>query len=91
MDDLTKHIAGHLRRALHTYVEGDDTRAAELTDDELCDIARAIIPLVEADMRERCAKVADKVNYFYGDEPPGWMRDRIAAAIRALPTGGGDA
>ena len=46
MSALVEHIASHLRRAICTYVEGDDTRATELTGEELRDIARAIIPMV---------------------------------------------
>lgn len=44
-------VAAHLQRALCMYVDGDDTRATELTDEELRDIARAIIPIIRDEER----------------------------------------
>lgn len=97
MTDLVERCAPHLQRALCTYVEGDDTRATELTKEELRDVLRAIIPLVLED----AAKVAEApITYSYVSFPdmtePGSPYDRgqrdraqqIAVAIRAL--GGSD-
>jgi hypothetical protein len=85
-DDLEQRVAEHLQRALCTYVEGDDTRATELTGEELRDIARAIIPIV----LEHAAKAADghrerwmNANGFEGHAAAGRI---IAAAIRAIGT-----
>lgn len=57
MTDLVERVKAHLNRCLHTYVEGDDTRATELTDEELCDIARAIIPIVLEDAAKQIAQI----------------------------------
>ena len=82
-DDLVRLVAAHVHRALCTYVEDAwDTLIPELTSEELCAIARAIIPLVQAAERERCAMAADDVATFE-DELPWHVRDRVAAAIRA--------
>lgn len=73
MQDDVERVAAHLQRALCTYVEGDDTRATELTGEELRDVARAIIPMV----LEEAAKVAESKTQYRG-------RTIIAAAIRAI-------
>lgn len=57
--------------------------------------ARAIIPMIWASAteaeRERCAKVADHLSGWGNDCGKGGHAAHIAAAIRALPTGGDDA
>lgn len=83
MDDLVERVAMHLDRCLCTYVEGGDTRVTDLTGDELRDIARAIIPLVQAHERERCAKVAENPATVLICSTPKHAGRVIAAAIRA--------
>jgi hypothetical protein len=82
-----RSVASHLRRAICTYVEGDNTRATELTGEELRAIARAIIPLV----LEEAAKVAEHAEAPFDEHMDCQMchgfdtaAAQIAAAIRAI-------
>lgn len=92
MSALVEHIASHLRRAICTYAEGDDTRATELTGEELRDIARAIIPLVlekavkvaEAYRDRQILIVAETKGECGEAADAAWHANKIAAAIRAI-------
>jgi hypothetical protein len=94
-------IIHNMRRAIAIYVDGEDARANELTDVELCYIASAIIPLIwnpaTAAERERCAKGVEaeaayiRATYGYPQCTPAQAYalnklDEAAAAIRALPS-----
>jgi hypothetical protein len=88
-------VIHHMRRAIATCVDGHDTRANELTDVELCEIARAIIPLIcnaaAAAERERCLAAVRSERL---EEPQPGTSDEAyqqalsdaEAAIRALPS-----
>lgn len=73
-------VAAHLQWALCTYVEGDDTRATELTGEELRDVARAIIPIIRDEDRAQIVAWLRNLHWTHRDAEPA---KRIADAIEA--------
>jgi hypothetical protein len=105
MNDETKaarFIEERAARAALAAFNGDDEAMADALmaapEATLSAIARAVIPIITAAERERCAQVAEaqryspaqvKASYADGDTGPEWFNEGIneaAAAIRALPS-----
>jgi hypothetical protein len=59
-DELVKDAVRLMQLAIVQHVERD-IRAREITDKEAANIARAIIPLIVAHERERCARLMESM------------------------------